>query len=158
MRTTGPVTAIACCLVLAPLAGAAAQSAPPEESTVRSPVAAAAERRLTLELNNMQSLEGVCRVSFVATNAMGVELETASYEMVVFDQDQLVDQILLLEFGRLPEGKTRVVQFDLESPSCERFSRILVNDARACEGPGLEVEDCLDSLTVSSRQSVEFGL
>lgn len=156
MRTTGPLAAFACCLALACVTGAAAQDKPPSSEAGTS--GSSAEPHIAIELNNMQSMEGICRVTFVATNRMGVELEAASYEVVVFDQDHLVDQILLLEFGRLPKGKTRVVQFDLEAPSCARISRILVNDARECQGPGLEVEDCLDALEVSSRQPVEFGL
>ena len=120
--------------------------------------ALAQDRQLFLELNNMQTDGDVCRVSFVATNNMGVSLEAVSFEVVVFDQDQLVDRILLLEFGELPIGKTRVVQFDLDSASCDQFSRLLINDAARCEGSQLEPRDCVEALQASSRQPVTFGL
>lgn len=116
------------------------------------------DKRLLLELNNTQTDGDVCRVSFVATNNLGTSLEAISFEVVVFDQERLVDRILLLEFGRLPIGKTRVVQFDLENASCDRFSRLLINDAAQCEGGQLEPRDCLEALETTSRQPVAFGL
>jgi hypothetical protein len=111
-----------------------------------------------LELNNMKTEGEVCRVSFVATNNLETSLEAISFEVVVFDQNSLVDRILVMEFGRLPIGKTRVVQFDLESASCDRFSRILINDVVRCEAGSLEPMDCVEALRTSSRQPVALGL
>jgi len=110
-----------------------------------------------LELNNLEDMDGGCRLTFLANNATGVALEQTSYEVVVFDEAGTVSQRLILEFGRLPENKTKVVQFLLDR-TCARISRLLLNDVEECIAVGGEpLPYCLDALVTTSRVDVQFG-
>ena len=122
------------------------------------PPAQAQSPSFGLELNTLEDVDGDCRLTFVALNATGVALEATAYEVVVFDEGGAVSDRLILEFGRLPEDKTRVVQFLLDRP-CSRMSRLLLNDADQCvNAVGQEVPVCLDLLVTSSRvDAVQFG-
>ena len=74
----------------------------------------AQQRQLTIELNKVQQSEDGCRLSFIAVNGMGANLETTAMEVVFFDANDVVSEMLLLDFGRLPSDKTKVVEFVLQ--------------------------------------------
>jgi hypothetical protein len=116
------------------------------------------DRRITIELNDAADVSGACRLVFVAVNGTGVILEKASFDVVTFDGTGKVGQSLTFQFGRLPVGKTRVVQFDLPGQGCSGISRLLVNDVSECAVDGKASELCLDALTTSTRTGIEFGL
>jgi hypothetical protein len=123
-----------------------------------APVATQAqEKTLSIELNNARDANGGCRLTYIAVNGTGTALEKTSYEIVVFDADQKVAQFLILEFGRLPSGKTKVVEFDFPNRACAAISRILVNDVSECTADGKPVELCLDSLKTTTRTEIDFG-
>ncbi|MBC7156179.1 MAG: hypothetical protein H5U20_01545 [Rhodobacteraceae bacterium] len=85
-------------------------------------------------------------------------LETTAYDVVVFDAAGTVTSRLILEFGRLPEGKTKVVQFDIAAGGCAGISRLLLNDVEQCETAEGAVTACLDALVTTSRvDSIAFG-
>lgn len=110
-----------------------------------------------LELNSAaDTATGDCRLTYVATNRTAQSLSEASYEVAVFDANGIVTRILVLAFGALPEGKTRIVQFDIAGQSCKNTSRIVVNAVAACgtDDPAI----CLDALTTASRAPIQFGL
>ncbi len=119
---------------------------------------AAEDRLLSLELNTMQPIENGCRISFVVVNGMGAELEATSFEIVIFNAQSIVEEMLILEFGRLPAGKTKVVQFDLAGKSCDDISRLLINEVAECTGSNFTVQTCLDALTTLTKVQVTFGL
>ena len=118
----------------------------------------AQEQQFTLELNSAKDAGGGCRVSFIAFNGTGVVLEKTSYEMVVFDAEGLVAQFLILEFGRLPTNKTKVVQFDLADQPCGSISRLLINDVSECVSNQEPSNVCLDSLKTNARTEISFGV
>ena len=118
--------------------------------------ASPAEGRLSLELNNAVDDAGLCRLSYVAVNGTGQPLETVSYDVVVFDTNGQVSQFLVLQFGQLPAGKTKVVQFDLADQPCAGISRILVNDVAECETSQGSAASCMDALEPSSRTAITF--
>lgn len=125
-----------------------------------SAAAGAQDAKLSLELNNAADVEGACRLTYVATNSTGVALEGLAYEIVLYDPEGIVpdDGFLLFDFGRMPEGKTKVVQFVLENRACDGISRILVNDVAECRSAAGEHDFCLDGLEVGSRQQIAFSL
>lgn len=112
-----------------------------------------------LELNSVQDMSGACRVTFVATNNTGVGLTAASYEVVIWDGLGNIpgDGFLVLEFGRMPVGKTKVLQFDLPNRACSDISRILINDLAECSSLAGEHEFCLTGLVANSRSTIQFG-
>lgn len=118
--------------------------------------AQAQEGDFRLELNSLKATDKGCRVSFVAVNQLAATLDKAAVELVVFDGEQLIAQMLVLELGKFTKGKTRVIQFDL-TQKCTQISRLLINGFVECSGPGLGPDACLAGLKASSRSSVEFG-
>ena len=114
-----------------------------------------------LELNSAaDTAASDCRLTYVATNRTGTGLTDASYEVAVFDGNGIVSRILVLAFGALPEGKTRVVQFDIAGQTCADTSRIVVNDVAACtpSDPATAADVCMTQLATSSRAAIQFGL
>lgn len=112
---------------------------------------------IKLELNALQKSEKGCRIAFVVENAMGRDIARAAYEIALFSQEGLVDRLLVLDFQELPNEKTKVRRFDLADADCDAIGRVLINDASACEGDGLEPGDCIARLEATSRGSVTFG-
>jgi len=112
-----------------------------------------------IELNTSAELDNACRLTFVATNNTGLTLTKTSYEVAAFNAEGVVSQLLVLEFGELPQSKTRVVQFDLPDMKCADISRLLVNAQDACESSDGASDVCMKSLSASSRiPTMPFGL
>ena len=120
--------------------------------------AAAQEQALSIELNDASDLNGNCRVAFVAHNRTGRLLDKTSFDVFIFDGEGRVGQSLVFQFGRLLDGKTKVVQFDLSGQACASISRLLVNDIRECVAGGEESTLCIDALKTTTRTSIAFGL
>ncbi len=121
------------------------------------PALAQEEGVFELELNNLEDVDGGCRLTFVAFNATGSDLAQTSYDVAVFDDTGAVSDRLILEFGTLPEDKTRVVQF-LLARSCGQISRLLLNEAEEClDAEGQSSRICMEALNASSRSDVMFG-
>lgn len=118
----------------------------------------AQDKSISIELNDATNVDGACRLVFVAVNNSGIVLEKTSYDVVTFDAAGKVGKSLTFQFGRLPVGKTKVVQFDLPGQACETISRLLVNDVSECTVDGKASDICIDTLTTSTRTQVAFGL
>ncbi|WP_229447024.1 hypothetical protein [Nitratireductor sp. B36] len=116
-----------------------------------------ATRSIKLELNALQKSDKGCRIAFVVENAMGKDIAKAAYEIALFTKEGLVDRLLVLDFQDLPNEKTKVRRFDLAEADCDEIGRVLINDASACEGDGIEPGDCIGRLEATSRGSVTFG-
>ena len=120
--------------------------------------ARAQDKVISIELNDATNVDKACRLVFVAMNQTGTLLEKTSYDVVTFDSTGKVGQSLTFQFGRLPVGKTKVVQFDLPEQSCDKISRLLINDASECAVGGNASDLCLDALKTTTRVKIEFGL
>lgn len=129
-------------LLLALTAGATAQESAPN---------------LVLELNGLTPSEKGCRMTFVVRNGLANPLEKAAYEIVLFNSEGLVERMTVLEFRDLPQGKTKVEQFDLPGADCGKIDRILVNDAAECTGAGIEPGACIKHLTTDTKSDITFG-
>lgn len=114
----------------------------------------------SLQLNNAAEIaEGGCRLTYVAVNNTGQDLSGVSYQVGVFDTQAIVTDLLVLEFGDIVDGKTKIVQFDLGGRSCTDISRITVNIVTACDLADGGVGDfCMSSLETSSRGTIQFGI
>lgn len=122
------------------------------------PGAAAQDKALSIELNDAADMNGGCRLSYVALNETGVLLDKVSFDVFTFDGEGKVGQSLVFEFGRLPAGKTKVVQFDLADQPCATISRLLINDITECIAEGTNSTICIDALKTTTRTSIIFGL
>lgn len=136
------------------LFGAFALSAP----VLAQETAPVAAPSLAVELNALQPAENGCRVTFLATNNLGGQLDRAAVEVAFFTSDGAIDRIVTLDFKALAEGKTKVLQFELKNLSCDGIGRLLINDITACEGTGIAATACLDGLVTTTRPDIAFGV
>jgi hypothetical protein len=109
---------------------------------------------LRLTLDSLAPSGTACRVTLIAENALGADVQKVAYEFVFFDRDSRVDLLTVLDLKDLPQGRTRVRQFDLPGLECPGTSRVLINDAKACEGAGLAVDACLERLETASNAGI----
>ncbi len=146
-RVTTASRILTAILALSPVAGgpALAQTGAPGPS-------------LALELNAIEPGDGGCRFTFVIANRLAAALDKAAFEIVLFDKAGMVDRLVTLDFKALPQGKTRVRQFDLPGVDCAGVGRVLLNDATRCEGAGVDATACLRTLEPSTRTAIEFGV
>lgn len=113
---------------------------------------------LMLELNGAEPSDKGCRLTFVVNNALGAELSSAAFEIALFNEAGVVDRLTVLDFKELPNGKTKVTRFDLPRTDCTKISRVLVNSATQCVGPGIEPAACLRELKTTTKADINFGM
>lgn len=123
-----------------------------------APATAIEPGQFGLELNALQQSDAGCRITFLAENRLGSAIGKASFELALFGADGSIDRLVALDFGALPEGKSRVVQFELKQLACDDIGRVLVNDITACEGGDLTPATCLAALVPSTRTTASFGI
>ena len=118
----------------------------------------AQESDLELELNNARQVDKACRVAFLAVNRLGTQLDKVSVEIGVFDENDLFSDMVVFDFGRLPNGKSKVVQYDLPR-QCTTISRLLLNSVKECAGPKDMKQECEDHLRTTSnpKVNIRFG-
>lgn len=119
-----------------------------------APALAQESSGLTLDLNNLQSQDGACRITFVASNSLAADLDKLGFEVVLFNTQGLVERMVALDFGAMAQGRTKVLQFNLPALDCSAVGRVLINDV-TCEDTEVE---CLDALALESRSEIAFGL
>jgi hypothetical protein len=107
---------------------------------------------LSLELNRIDPLQGACRLTFLAQNALGADLAALSLETVLIDRSGQVERLTLFEFGALPDGIPRVRQFDIPGLACEGLGRVLINGVAECSTGAT----CAERLELSTRTDVEI--
>jgi len=116
----------------------------------------AAPAGLTVELNEIAPSEKGCKLTFVAGSALAQSLSKVSFEFVLFDQEGRVERMAVLDFRDLPAGKTKVRQFDLPGTKCEAVKSLLINNAPACVGEGVDKAACMTGLKTGSKSAVEL--
>ena len=112
--------------------------------------------KLSLDLNALEQIGQSCRLVFVATNAIGAAIDELSLETVLFSAAGTVDRFALFDFQALPEGKTRVRQFDLPDIRCGDIGKVLINGAASCKGRALKGIECMDQLELKSSSGTEI--
>lgn len=112
-------------------------------------------RFLSIELNAAEQRDTACRLTFVARNELGADLNTAVFETVLFSVESAVLQITLFDFQTLPAGRTRVRQFDVAGTRCDAIGQVLLNGVHSCTGTGIESADCASALRPETRTDIE---
>ena len=110
--------------------------------------AVAADEKVLVELNSVETADNRCRVSFVIENKSETAIETMKLDLVAFGTDGGILRRLVTEMGPMRGAKTMVRTFPIDA-ECRQIGAILVNDVTAC-APG-EPGACLDGLGLSSR-------
>ncbi len=111
---------------------------------------------LSIEFNALGQVEGACRLTFMVTNTMGADIDSVSLEAVIFTTQGTVDRLTIFDLGVLPNGRPRVRQFDVPGLACDAVGQVLVNGLASCTGGTLTPQDCLKSLSLSSRTDAEL--
>jgi hypothetical protein len=118
------------------------------------PPLAAADGRLTIELNKIEDTDEGCRSLFVFDNRTGHELRRFRVDLALFDPKGIYAKQLLLDMAPLYDDKKVVTSFLLADQPCASIGSILVNDVPWCEdGVGAKL-DCVALLEVASRAAV----
>lgn len=115
------------------------------------------DAHLALDLNALQPSQNGCRLTFVVANNLTTPIDRTAFEMALFNRQGVVDRLSVLDFKGLPAGKTKVSRFDLSGVQCDAISRVLINDATACEGAGTAADACISSLRTTSKSGIQFG-
>ena len=110
--------------------------------------ASAADEKVLVELNSIESADNRCRLNFVIENKSDVAIESLKLDLVAFGTDGGILRRLVTEMGPVRAAKTMVRAFAIDG-DCRQIGSILVNDVTAC-APG-EPGACLDGLGLSSR-------
>jgi len=112
--------------------------------------ASAADEKILVELNSVESVDNRCRLNFVIENKSDIAIESLKLDLVAFGTDGGILRRLITEMGPVRAAKTMVRAFAVDT-DCRQMGSILVNDVTAC-APG-EPGACLDGLRLSSRIS-----
>ncbi len=115
-----------------------------------------APKRLSLELNAVQDVQGACRFTFVANNTTGNAIDKAVFETVIFDTYGAVVRLSLFDFRDLPADRPRVRQFDVPATACDGIGQTLINGTNTCTVNGAQSDICSDGLTLSSRITIKL--
>src|SRR5690349_2922725 len=116
-RINALVRTLACTLVLGALPVAAQEAA----ATPAAP-AAGGGGELLFQLNNAQTIQGSCQLTFAIRNDTGAEIDKSSYNMAIINPDGQVSTLITFEFKPFPLGKTRFQQFSLPNQTCDTIS------------------------------------
>lgn len=111
---------------------------------------------LEVELNALAPSQKGCVFTFVIGNNLPQSVGKASFEFVLFNGAGTVERMVVLDFRDLPQGKTKVRQFDLPGTKCDSVKRVLINDSPVCEGEGLPVGACMVGIVTRSSTQVGF--
>lgn len=114
-------------------------------------------KKLLIELNSQKQVGTSCQVSFLMKNDLGQEIKQFTFEIVIFDENQQVVKLLVLNSGELIAGKTRVKRYGLKNVNCQKVSRYLVNDIKQCDAKGFTPKLCLQSLELTNKTTAKFG-
>jgi hypothetical protein len=109
---------------------------------------AVAATRVQVELNNVETVNNQCRVTFVIDNRAKEPIESLKLDLAVFNKQQVVQRRLVTELGPLRGAKTIVKTFAIEG-ACGEIGSILVNDVTCA--PAATPDACLDGLDLTSR-------
>lgn len=116
-----------------------------------------AETGIALELNVLQSTDAGCRVGFLLENKHSSDVEKLEIEAVIFNAEDLIDRLLILEFGTVAASASKVRLFQLPDLQCDQVSRVLLNEVIACDGAALDASTCERSMELSNRTAIKFG-
>lgn len=113
--------------------------------------------RLVFQLNNAETVESGCQLTFVIKNDTGVSIKKSSYNMAIVNSNGQVTTLVTFEFRPVEVGRTKVQQFGLPGQTCEDISAISINEFVDC----IDEKDqptgvCEDAIVQSTKTSIQF--
>jgi hypothetical protein len=114
----------------------------------------AAEGRLTVELNKVETTEGGgCQAFFLFRNQSGLTLEAFEMSLAVLAADGVIDRLLTIDAAPLPAQRTTLKLFEIPDLACASISEILLHDFAACRPQNADPVDCFALVDLLSRAS-----
>lgn len=106
---------------------------------------------LLFQLNNAQTVDNACQLTFVVQNNTGIAIAKSSYSMSVVDGAGQVRMLITFEFGPFPMSRPKVQQFALADLACADISAISINEFVSCtDAGGADLMVCESALKASS--------
>ncbi len=119
--------------------------------------AASARKGIAIELNTARTVSGACLGSFILRNNLGHTLDRFQLDLFVFGDDDVIKLRSNIDLAPLRHDKTTVISFRILAEPCTAVSRVLVNAIPLCRAKSRLAIDCLEGLTVSSRNRIELA-
>lgn len=113
--------------------------------------AAAAEGRLTVELNKFEEVEGGCRSFFLFRNRTGMAFEGFELSLAILTADGVIDRLLTIDAAPLPADRTTLKLFEIPEIACSAIGEVLLHDIASCRPQNAEETDCFAFLELSSK-------
>ncbi len=114
-------------------------------------VAAAAEGRVGVELNKLESFDGGCRSFFLFRNGAGTDFVAFEMALALLDRDGVIDRLLTVDAAPLPAGRTTLKIFEIEGLDCAALGEALLHDMPRCEAADGAARDCFALMDLGSR-------
>jgi hypothetical protein len=113
---------------------------------------AAAEGRLTVELNKLEEADGgSCRAFFLFRNETGMSFEGFEMSLAILDRGGVIDQLLSVDAAPLPVARTTLKLFEIPGTGCARLSEVLLHDVPVCKPENADPTDCFSLIDLVSR-------
>jgi hypothetical protein len=106
---------------------------------------------IRLELNRLEPQGDNCRAYLLIENGSAQAFRSLKLDLFAFDADGVIAKRVAVEAGPLAARKTSVKLFDFAGLSCERFSRVLLNDVLTCEAVEGAKAECLALVETGSK-------
>ena len=142
--------------VAKPLALAAALAAPAAALPAWSQEAGGEKGApIKLQLNKAETAGDACRITMLVDNSRGAAFKSFKVDLFAFDTEGVAQKRVAVELGPFPAKKTTIKIFDFAGITCQKVSRVLLNDVLACEGDSAR-ETCLERTETESKATIPF--
>ncbi len=113
---------------------------------------AAAEGRLTVELNKFEEADGgSCRAFFLFRNETGMSFEGFEMSLAILDRGGVIDRLLSVDAAPLPVARTTLKLFEIPETGCAAVSEVLLHDVPVCQPENADPADCFALIDLISR-------
>ncbi len=110
---------------------------------------------IKLQLNKAETAGDACRITMLVDNSRGGAFKSYKVDLFAFDTDGVAQKRVAVELGPIPARKTTIKIFDFAGITCQKVSRVLLNDVLACEGEGAR-DTCLERTETESKATIPF--
>jgi hypothetical protein len=118
---------------------------------------ASAGDAVAVALNDATTVSGTCHASFIVRNDLPHTLDRFQLDLYVLDSDGVIKSRSNVDLAPLINGKNTMFAFRIYAEPCAAVSKIIVNDIPKCRAETGAKLDCMNGLTVSSRNRIEFA-
>jgi hypothetical protein len=125
------------------------------ETPAAAPASPASGGKLILQLNNAQTADNTCRITFVILNQTSTPIQSSSYVMSLFDTAGQIIKPVNLKFPPFPVGRTKVIQFPLDV-TCDKISGIVPDETECVAEDGSPSTVCSDAVALSTKTKIQF--